>query len=611
MAKSNQELVIQGVDWMKRIGELVDSAKAMGLRSNMIFNTSGGITAQDYSEKTLSHIDLYHDRVGIPNGYWIQSWYQLPGNWLPETEPYTMTNLTLKAIKKIWGEEPQKKLALLEPEAGKVYHGVQTMNFDGDRELSGYLGALNDSTLQPAVRGFFFTIPGSRGPAKALKGLADFYHTADSIGFIPELSLFLNDGIASTDSIIAVSDEYDWIIDSVIMLSKGYGKSMFLRIGGEFNGPWNGYHKHHYVTMFRKVVDRFEAAGFRDSIAVNWCYEPAGPNDFDSVDIQGNLWYPGDGYADWFGLDVFNPEDFDQSLPDYRRGIITPKGKSERFLAMAREKGKPVFLSETSAKGMNISNDYQDGINDWDNWFAKFWHFIEVHGEIKGFCYINTSWPDHAYPGWGDARIQNNTYVGEKYVEEMKKSRYIHLKTPSAPQQFPEKVVLISPENNDSVSGDEVTFLWHKSSPDIINYRLNIHIGRSVVFSDSTLTDTTCTYSGLDAEQEYLWRVQAKNSTAWGRWSNVWKFTAGTGAVADNLSLSGKVMIFPTPTNNFIIVKSEKLKDLDFEIISILGERVIAGVIKSKNERIDLSGLKPNIYFLRIGTQTHKILKTE
>jgi hypothetical protein len=96
---------------------------------------------------------------------------------------------------------------------------------------------------------------------------------------------------------------------------------------------------------------------------------------------------------------------------------------------MAREKGKPVFMSETSAKGMNISSDEQDGINDWKDWFAKFWEFIAVHKEIKGFNYINANWPVSAYPGWGDSRIQNSAYVAQKYREEMKKPKYIHLPT--------------------------------------------------------------------------------------------------------------------------------------------------------------------------------------
>ncbi|OFY50342.1 MAG: hypothetical protein A2X22_07050 [Bacteroidetes bacterium GWF2_49_14] len=328
-------------------------------------------------------------------------------------------------------------LALLEPPDGQVYHGACTMTYASTADpLAGYLGALNDPAIQPAVRGLFFSVPGERGPDNGFRGLKTFFHTADSVGFIPEISLFFMDTRGSTDSIIAVTDTYDWILDSIISLTKAYGGKSFLRIGGEFNGAgpgWNGggYHPYYYVTMFRKIVDKYDAAGLRDSIAFNWCYEPDAANDFDSVDQRGPRWYPGDDYVDWFGLDVFNSEHFDQALPDSDRRGITKKGKSERFLAMARAKKKPVFMSETSAKGINISSDPQDGINDWNTWFAKFWEFIAVHPEIKGFSYINANWPIGAYPGWGDARIENSPYVTAKYQEEMRKPRYINLITGS------------------------------------------------------------------------------------------------------------------------------------------------------------------------------------
>jgi hypothetical protein len=321
---------------------------------------------------------------------------------------------------------------LLEPEDGRVYHGVQTMTFAaGPDPVAGYLGALNDESIQPAVRGLFFSIPGTRGTAQSLRQLGDFFRAADSIGFIPELSLFLVSTVA-TDSIIAVSTQYDAVIDSIVTLSKNYGKAMFLRIGGEFNGigpGWNGggYHPRLYVDMFRKITDMFSARGIRDSVATIWCYYPAAANDFDSTDARGALWYPGDDYVDWFGLDLFDPQDFDLGLPDYDRRGITRKGKSERFLAMARAKGKPVYMSETSAKGMNLSPDAADSQADWDAWFAKFWSFITAHPEIKGFSYIDANWPEQAYPGWGDARLESSPDISAWYRQEMRDPKYIHL----------------------------------------------------------------------------------------------------------------------------------------------------------------------------------------
>jgi hypothetical protein len=337
--------------------------------------------------------------------------------------------------------------AFMEPPDGKVYHGIQTF---GSNHV-GYIAALNDSTISPRVRGTFLSVPGTRPPANTFSGLRSFFASADSFGFTPEVGLFLVTSSASptgaTDSIIAVSTQYDYFLDSVIAISANYGKRMFVRIGGEFNGWWNGggYHPYYYVMSFRKIVNMYVTHGLRDSIATNWCYEPDAANNFDSVGVNGPLWYPGDNYVDWFGLDVFDAAHFDQSLPDTVGGVITRKGKSERFLAMARTHGKPVFLSETSAKGVTITPDSIDSVNDWNNWFAKFWVFHGNHVEIKGFNYTNQDWENTGYPGWGDARIQNSPYITSWYRQEMHNPKYIHLHSsitsvssalPSTPDQF-------------------------------------------------------------------------------------------------------------------------------------------------------------------------------
>jgi hypothetical protein len=316
-----------------------------------------------------------------------------------------------------------KPLAKFEPPNGKVYHGVGQPPMGIDE----YIAAMGDSSIHPLVYKIYYDIPGSRGPS--YDSLRVMLAAQKAIGRFVELSIGFQDGRGSTDSIIATSTQHDAVIDSLAAICRDHRARLFVRPGFEFNGPWNGYHPYLYVTAFRKVVDRFRQAGAADSVAFNWCYYPGGaPNDFDSVDVNGPRWYPGDGYVDWFGLDVFDTLDFKLTLPDFESGQITTKGKSERFLMMARLKSKPVFLSETTAKGMNITPDLQDGINDWDKWFVPFWEFIAAHPEVKGFNYINWDWTRiPQYAAWGDARVSNNAYITQRYREEMRKPRYIHL----------------------------------------------------------------------------------------------------------------------------------------------------------------------------------------
>ncbi|HEY4612931.1 MAG TPA: T9SS type A sorting domain-containing protein [Bacteroidota bacterium] len=318
--------------------------------------------------------------------------------------------------------------AKFEPPAGKVYHGVGQPPMG----ITEYISAMGDSSFHPLVYKQYFDVPGSR-PGEYNK-LRTALAEQKAAGRFVELSIGFQDGTKSTDSLIAESTQYDATIDSIAVVCKEYGLRLLVRPGFEFNGSWFGYHPYLYVTAFRKVVDRFAAKGVKDSVAFQWCYYPAGPNDFDVIDAQGARWYPGDDYVDWFGLDLFNSTDFLLSLPDYAQsGQITVKGRSERFLAMARQKNKPVFLSETSAKGINTSAELQDGMNDWDNWFKPFFEYIEAHPEIKGFNYINWEWSTiQTYFDWGDARIENNSYILSQYKTELQKSKYIHLKKSTA-----------------------------------------------------------------------------------------------------------------------------------------------------------------------------------
>lgn len=168
-----------------------------------------------------------------------------------------------------------------------------------------------------------------------------------------------------------------------------FGLPLFVRPGFEFNGPWYGYTSFAYVDAFRKIVTRFRNAGVHEAAFIS-CYEPDAPNDFDAVEQGQPRWFPGDDFVDWFGLDVFQAEHFNPAFPDMQRGEITKKGKAERFLRMAREHGKPVFLSETSAQFANITPDaadpgFADGQRDWGSWFRIFFDWMASHAEIKAF----------------------------------------------------------------------------------------------------------------------------------------------------------------------------------------------------------------------------------
>jgi polyhydroxybutyrate depolymerase len=71
-----------------------------------------------------------------------------------------------------------------------------------------------------------------------------------------------------------------------------------------------------------------------------------------------------------------------------------------------------------------------------------------------------------------------------------------------------------------------------------------------------------------------------------------------------------QVIIYPNPTNSKINLSLKFSEELNYELFSSLGKRLIIGTIKTDNEEIDLSNLSPNIYYLKLGNQVFKILKS-
>ena len=70
------------------------------------------------------------------------------------------------------------------------------------------------------------------------------------------------------------------------------------------------------------------------------------------------------------------------------------------------------------------------------------------------------------------------------------------------------------------------------------------------------------------------------------------------------------VSIYPNPTQSKINLSLNYAKEVHYKLFSPLGKQLITGTITSGNEEIDISHLPSNIYFLKVGNQFHKVLKT-
>ena len=94
----------------------------------------------------------------------------------------------------------------------------------------------------------------------------------------------------------------------------------------------------------------------------------------------------------------------------------------------------------------------------------------------------------------------------------------------------------------------------------------------------------------------------------------IWHFFSRfdiNGTLSVNKFDKRQVIIYPNPTNSKINLSLNFSEELNYKLFSSLGKLLIIGTIKTKNQEIDLSNLSPNIYYLKLGNQVFKILKSD
>lgn len=95
----------------------------------------------------------------------------------------------------------------------------------------------------------------------------------------------------------------------------------------------------------------------------------------------------------------------------------------------------------------------------------------------------------------------------------------------------------VSPRNGSNHIPVPTQLRWRAASG-AINYLLEVATNQtftSLVFRDSTLTDTVQTVGGLNPGTRYFWRVKVRNAAGWGNFSPIWNYT--TAAVPGQINL--------------------------------------------------------------------------
>jgi hypothetical protein len=331
------------------------------------------------------------------------------------------------------------KLAKFEPKDGEVilFIGQENDALGGTvNDTNGYLdhfqapgGFTMYTDIMPGVTEKFgdksFTYTGLNG----------IYQTDDWGDGLENMSLQLSDvdfnnsalaiGLAIIDNDAKIADgTHDNHIKRLSDFCLSLGKRpVFLRIGFEFDGPWNHYDKESYKKAFRRIKDKLDLQGVTN-VAYVWQSKGFGMTVQDLEE-----WYPGDAYVDWCGYSFFNGY------------------KAQKIVDFATIKGKPVFICEATPTSTDWKNDPQGNTGltkemilsnpeqakmAWDEWFVPFFETINSNPKtIKAISYINANW--RIRPRWKvndtfkniDARLQLSDFISKKWKEETDKSKYL------------------------------------------------------------------------------------------------------------------------------------------------------------------------------------------
>ncbi len=326
--------------------------------------------------------------------------------------------------------------AKFEPPAGRVVHGMGQW-----AQYNAKLLPLLPAELRPASKLIFLDI-GDTPRSWRPDGIRNLMQRCDREGFIPHLDIAprgnqpsqaalaaLADPLFGIDDKVASTSQFDGKIQDLARLVKEFGKPVIVRIGGEFNGKWNGYHPYAYPKAFRKIVGVFREAK-ADNAAFVWCYEPAAPGDFDERNEAGEYkWFPGADVIDWFSINWFNREDFTGPLTGGRRGSEpTPHGRTQKFLDMAATYHKPVMIAESGPARYDLSDPTQADAA-WQEWFEPYFAIITRRPEIKWFHLISFDWTRSSYyvqSGWKNNDFTASDTLMTRLVAELRKPQYLH-----------------------------------------------------------------------------------------------------------------------------------------------------------------------------------------
>jgi hypothetical protein len=222
----------------------------------------------------------------------------------------------------------------------------------------------------------------------------------------------------------------DSSIDAFATTMRSFPDVAFLmRLGYEFDGPWNGYNASEYQGAYQYIVNRWKNAGVQNFASVwqSCAYTSSTTN----ATIL-NQYYPGDTYVDWVGMSYFSQ-------------VAVPQAAVIDF---ARAHAKPLMICESAPQGYDLTQltwapttqaptalTTKTAAQIWSEWFVPYLQLIHANADvIRAVAYIDADWNAQPMWGpasnytqgyWGDSRVQGNTTILANWLNEVGSSFWV------------------------------------------------------------------------------------------------------------------------------------------------------------------------------------------
>ncbi len=209
-----------------------------------------------------------------------------------------------------------------------------------------------------------------------------------------------------------VTGKYDTFFSKWAKDAQEDGRRVLLRFGFEFNGDWFTWSGNPalFKKAWRRIHNLFQQAGAKN---VEWVWSPnivSVPNEKSN---NMHLYYPGDAYVDWVGVDGYNfgeHHDVWHHWQSFEEVYVKVLDDFHR-----RYSDKPVMISEFgSAPGKAGQRE---------TWIRDAYHTLQKYPQVRAAIWFNLDKRRENEPNWylqaedGSLRAFNQTFASPRPMD--------------------------------------------------------------------------------------------------------------------------------------------------------------------------------------------------